>query len=271
MKKIIFIIGGILVLILLLVWPWRIRVSKEVVVRASLFDVGPQLTDVGNWKHWYPDAAGHTFVITANNPAAVVVKVDNSDYLSLMAMPEKDISYTRVSATRVVSLGEWIKGDGGVIRVGLDSLKKFLEDPVTHYGFDISIQRVTDTLVMTKRDTVAPALVAVGLDTLQDQLMDYLRQHDVSYSATDLYIVNEPVSKDRVLIAVGIPVSRLLPDENGVELLKFPVNGRLLVGRYSLAELPDLRLAMDKYIQDQHLVKVALPFTKGNELYYPIY
>ncbi len=270
MKKVVFIVGGVLVLVVLLLWPWRIRVNKEVVIKASLFDVGPQLTDVANWKHWYPDAANHTFVITAKNPAAVVAKLDNNSYLSLMATPEHDIGYTRVTATGVVSLGEWIKGSGAM-ETGLDSLKKFLEDPVTHYGFDISIQRVTDTLVMTKRDTVMAALVAVRLDTLRDQLMDYLHKHDVSPSAIDLYTVTEPVSKDRVLVAVGMPVSRQLPNENGVELLKFPVNGRLLVGRYSPAALPDLRRAMDKYVQDQHLTKVALPFMKRHTLYYPIY
>ncbi|HEY4290986.1 MAG TPA: hypothetical protein VGN00_27985 [Puia sp.] len=269
MKKIIFVVGSALVLILLLSWPWRIRVSKEVVIRASLFDVGPQLTDVANWRHWYPDAARHRFVITANNPAAVVAKVDDNDYLSLTAVPDRDINYTRVAATRVISLGEWIKGD--VMEVGLDSLKRFLEDPVTHYGFDISIQPVTDTLVMTRRDTVAPAFAKVRLDTLRNQLMDYLGKNGVLPSAFDLYTVNEPVGKDRVLVAVGIPVSRALPDENGVELLKFPANGLLLVGRYSSNALPDLRRAMDKYMLDQHLTKVALPFTKGHALYYPIY
>jgi hypothetical protein len=159
------------------------------------------------------------------------------------------------------------------MEVGLDSLKKFLEDPMTHYGFDISIQRVKDTLVMTRRDTVVAALAAMCIDTLRDQLMNYLRQHGVSSSAIDIYIVNEPVSKDRVLVAVGVPVSRLLPDEKGVELLRFPVNGRLLIGRHHGAstELPDLRRAMDKYMRDQHLTKVALPFTKGQAVYYPIY
>jgi hypothetical protein len=271
MKKIFFIVGAILVLgmVLFLVWPWRIRVNKEVVIKASLFDVGSQLNDVANWSHWYPDAVRHKFVITANNPAAVVVRVDNKEYLSLTAVPEHDITYTRVIATGVVSLGEWVKG--AEWETGLDSLKKLLENPVTHYGFDISIQRVKDTLLMTKRDTVSADLVFARLDTLLDQLMDYLRKQGVVASPADLYTVNEPVGKDRVLIAVGIPVSRVLPDENGVELLKFPVNGRLLVGRYSPAALPDLRRAMDKYMQDQHLTKVALPFMKRNTLYYPIY
>ncbi len=270
MKKIFFVGGGALVLILLLVWPWRIRINREVVIKASLFDVGPQLNDVSNWRHWYPDAARHTFVITANNPAAVVVKGDNSDYLSLMAMPEKDITYTRVSAIRVVSLGEWFKGVG--LEVGLDSLKKLLENPATHYGFDISIQLVKDTLVMTNRDTVVTALSEVRLDTLRDQLAEYLRQHGISPSAMDTYIVNEPVSKDRVLVAVGMPVSRALTGEKGFEILRFPVNGRLLVGRYGArTELPELRRAMDKYMQDQHLTKVTLPFTKREAVYYPIY
>jgi len=269
MKKIVFIVGGVVVLILLLVWPWRIRVNKEVVIKASLFDVGAQLNDVENWSHWYPDAVRHRLVVTAKNPAAVVVKVDNREYLSLTAVPEHDITYTRVIGTGVVSLGEWVKGAG--LEAGLDSLKKLLEDPVTHYGFDIRIQRVKDTLVMTKRDTVAAALATMRLDTLRDQLMDYLRQHGVAPSAADLYTVNEPVSKDRVLVAVGVPVSLPLPDENGVELLRFPVNGRLLAGRYSSTELPDLRRAMDKYMQDQHLTKVALPFRKGQAMYYPIY
>jgi hypothetical protein len=277
MKKIVFIIGAILVLgmVLFLVWPWRFSVNREVVIKVSVFDAGSQLTDVSNWHHWYPEADRHTFTVTAKNPAAVVVKVDNSSYLSLMATSEKDISYTRVRATRVISLGEWIKGGrpAKVMEVGLDSLKKFLEDPMTHYGFDISIQRVKDTLVMTRRDTVVAALAAMCIDTLRDQLMDYLRQHGVLSSAIDIYIVNEPVSKDRVLVAVGVPVSRLLPDEKGVELLRFPVNGRLLIGRHHGAstELPDLRRAMDKYMRDQHLTKVALPFTKGQAVYYPIY
>jgi hypothetical protein len=107
MKKIVFIIGAILVLgmVLFLVWPWRFSVNREVVIKVSVFDAGSQLTDVSNWHHWYPEADRHTFTVTAKNPAAVVVKVDNSSYLSLMATSEKDISYTRVRATRVISLG----------------------------------------------------------------------------------------------------------------------------------------------------------------------
>ena len=159
------------------------------------------------------------------------------------------------------------------MEVGLGTLKKYLEDPVTHYGFEISIQPVKDTLIMTKRDTVAPDQVKTRFVMLQQQLLDYLGKHRVLSSSFDLYMVNEPVKEGRILVAAGIPVSRLLPDGEGVELLKFPANGRLLVGRYHgpSSALPDLRRAMDKYMQDQHLMKVALPFTKGQELYYPIY
>lgn len=273
MKKILFIVGAIVVLILLLMWPWRIRVNREVVIRASLFDVGPQLTDLANWKHWYPDAARHTFNCMANNPAGVVVKVDNGTYLSLMAMPEKNISYTRVSATGVVSLMDWIKGDREVIKRGLNSLKLFLENPETHYGFDIGIQLVTDTLLMTKRDTVAPALVAGRLDTLRNQLMDYLAKNQDLPMLYDVYTINERVGNNRVLIAVGIPIAHVPPAQKGMELLRLPVNGRFLVGRYkdSLSAVGDLRRAMDKFVQDQHLTKAALPLTKNHALYYPVY
>jgi hypothetical protein len=86
---------------------------------------------------------------------------------------------------------------------------------------------------------------------------------------------------------VGIPVSSRRPEKGGIQFLKLPAQGRLLVGSY---EGPDsimsrLYQAMDKYVLDKELKKVAVSFEKKHrkffevdepgrsvhELVYPIY
>jgi hypothetical protein len=290
-KKIVLLIGGLLVLAVVLpvVLTMRLWTTREVVIHTSLFDVAPALTDLHNWKNWYPDPERDVFTVTAKNPAGIVVRDKKQRYQSLLATADTNRRYTLVRWAVSSTVAEWLGGrrPGGMMEQGLKTLKAYLEDPVNLYGFTIGIQPVTDTLILTKRAIVSRDKVKEKWAALEKELIAYLLVNRMLRVEVDIYNSTEPVSSDSLAAVVGIPVSSRRPEKEGMQFLKLPAQGRLLVGRYEGPDsvMPRLYLAMDKYVLDKELKKVAVPFEKRHvkffgteepgrsvyELVYPIY
>jgi hypothetical protein len=170
---------------------------------------------------------------------------------------------------------------------GLKSLKAYLENPVKLYGFTIGIHPVIDTLILTKRAIVSRDKVKEKWAALEKELVAYLLDNRILRGEVDIYYGTEAVSSDSLAAVVGIPVSSRRPEKEGMQFLKLPAQGRLLVGSYEGPDsvMPRLYQAMDKYVLDKELKKVAVPFEKKHrkffesdepgrsvyELVYPIY
>jgi len=275
-KKIVLLIGGLLVLAVVLpvVLTMRLWTTREVVIHTSLFDVAPELTDVDNWKNWYPDMGRHVFTVTAKNPAGIVVRDEKQRYQSLLAAADTNRRHTLVRWVVSSTVAEWLGGrrPGGMMEQGLKTLKAYLEDPVKLYGFTIGIHPVTDTLILTKRVIVPREKVNQQWAALEKELVAYLLDNRMLRGEVDIYYGTEAVSSDSLAAVVGIPVSSRRPEKEGMQFLKLPAQGRLLVGSYDGPDSVMSRLyqAMDKYVLDKELKKVAVPFEKKHRKFFEI-
>ena len=135
--------------------------------------------------------------------------------------------------------------------------------------------------------TVMPGEIKKNVPLLFSQLKKYIIANHISETA-DFYFVSVNSADDKqVDLAVGIPVHAEISHEDGFRFLRLPLTGRLLEGTYQgpYAGKQKLYDAMDKYIMDKKLKKVALPlekypdtFTKIDDstqvtmtLFYPVY
>ncbi|MBS1603694.1 MAG: hypothetical protein JST42_13570 [Bacteroidetes bacterium] len=235
----------------------RVKVSREVVIAASAYDVGQQISDTGNWKSWRPGIGGAG--IESRTPASVVYGGGQT----LELAPAGDDRHTRVRWTAKAGVGGWFSMGAALAR-----LKEMLEDPAEYYGFSISIQPVRDTLMLSKKVWVRPDRIEVQREQLLNGLRAYLRSGVGLEGAEYFFVsVDRSISEDSVLLSVGIPVSGRAVSAPGFEFLRLPAAGRLLVGSYEgpYSRMGLLRKVMEGYIRENRLSKVAEPFEKWSD------
>ena len=284
--------AAILLLILLAIiclLPIPVTIQREVKIHGTLFDVSKQLTDIENWPNWYPRAAmtGPPVVISSN-PAGLTYRQSDGHHeilQSLTAVPDTSADQTRVYWIRQAPLRKWILSKIGAdyMQSGLDSLKAFLENPATLYGFPIAVVPVTDTLILTRQQRVLRTAKDSTLRALSESLHGFCREEKIPLKADYEYISFPGGNKDSMDIAVGMPVEKTNAAKKDIRVLKLPANGRLLTGSFtgSYVRMKDLRTAMNKYLSDHHLSMVAEPMEKYKiypttdvqyyELIFPIY
>lgn len=260
-KNILLVASGLVVVTLVaLLAPFYLGLNEEVLIRASVFDTAPQVTDTANWQNWnsFSDR-----LVVKKGLTAIVVQ-EGARLQSLEVLPDGDGRYSVVRWKSRVRLAEWLPCRIGMGRA-LDRLKQLLEDPAGYYGFTITMHPVTDTLMLSRKVMIPPADVPVYRAALYRSLSHYLKAHDAIKGA-DYYLVgvDRSLKADSVLLSVGIPASPDGPVSDGFQYLRLPAAGRLLEGSYSGAysRMEKLKKVMEKYIADQRLSKVADPFEK---------
>ena len=279
----------LILLIIICLLPIPVTIQREVKIHGTLFDVSKQLTDIENWPNWYPRAAmvGLPIVISANPAGLTYRQSDGYQEVlqSLTAVPDTSADQTRVYWIRQAPLRKWILSKIGpdYMQTGLDSLKSFLENPATLYGFPIAIVPVSDTLILTCQLRVLRPTKDSSLRVLSENLHSFCREEKIPLKADYEYISFPGGNKDSMDIAVGMPVEKTSAAKKNMQVLKLPANGRLLTGSFtgSYARMKGLRAAMNKYLNDHHLSMVAEPMEKYKlyppmdiqyyELIFPIY
>lgn len=264
---------------------WR----QSVIVNAPVYDVASLLNNIRNWKFWHPDfiadgiayrkaasddkqqeailPGNKKYVINAVNPAAIsVYKTEGSKTVaaSLTVAPFGNGSSTYVEWRQKITGYTWLGKKlfhQDNIKKSLDSLKAFMEVDSRRYGYSIQLIPVIDTLIATTKITIPGAEVKNSIPVVLTRLRNYITLSDIP-AARDYYYVSVvyPGNKEATL-AVGIPVSKTVTGTPDVEFLKLPANGRLLAGSYKglYADKQKLYAAMDSYISDKRLKKVAQP------------
>jgi effector-binding domain-containing protein len=313
----ILIVCLILVVTSFFLWaPITFSIKREIIIRAPIYNVAGKLTDLRNWKQWYPalkttdsssfihsrsttqinsflQAGDHVYTILNSSPAYILIRDEkkngNKEYHSLYTFPDSLGSATRVIWIKSVSPFIWLRDkfhSDENMRIGLTSLKKSLEDPSEFYGFPIAIGPVTDTIVATKTAIANEADKISTLHRLYSEIYQYLQKNNIT--AGNIRIANFSIgSPGQLKISAGIPVTKKGPEENGIAYLQMPRGGKMLVGKYEgpYSGLNKLYTAMEKYVTDKQLHKVALQYERyltdpssANdslhmriEIFYPIY
>ena len=316
-KKIVLGIVCLLLLIVgfLFVGPLTFGIKREVTIASPIFIVSGKITDLRNWESWHPvlkdldtssiisspsanqvnsflKAGNHLYTVLQVNPVYILIKdraSEKTSYQSFYAFPDSSGAFTRVVLIKLVPFGTWLKEKifpGKETDTVLNSLKKYIEDPARLYGFPISIGQVADTLVMTKTITADNKRKIQTLHQLYNDIYEFASKNAVHTST--IRMANFHLSgHDSVTISAGIPVNKKGAEKKDISYLEMPSKGKMLIGKYEgpYKGLNKLYIAMEKFIRDKGLHKVAIPYERylSNpvsssdslqmkiELYYPIY
>ncbi len=252
------------------------RWEQRILINASVYEVGPQLTQSVNLVKWYPGAdssispdhiqlrSGQQLLIKPLHAAAVELTDQKEQTTAIwIAQPTGQGFQTAVTRSHRVSLWTWLKETlaPSTGSEALSLLKIQLEDPARHYGFPLQLIPVQDTLILTASVTVASGHDSIAGTRLYTQLTNYLQANNAS-AGNYHFISRHNRPGDSVLVAVGIPVTKENTQTTGVSWLRLPGNGRLLSGSCPADQLPALYKAMNQYCIDKGLKRVALPLEK---------
>ncbi|MBP7557939.1 MAG: hypothetical protein KA821_16800 [Chitinophagaceae bacterium] len=275
-KKKVAVVLAILILLPALLLLIHFRWQQRILINASVYEVGPQLTQPANLIKWYPGADSSIFpdYIQLHNGRQLLVKPLHAAAVELTDKNEQTASVwlaqsagqgfeTTVTRSRRVSLWTWLKE---TLAKPADSeslalLKMQLEDPARHYGFPLHIIPVQDTLILTASATVPGGQDSTAVTYLHAQLAGYLKETGTS-AGNYHFISRHNRPGDSVLVAVGLPVKKENKTVSGISWLRLPGNGRLLSGNCQIDQLPALYKAMNQYCIDKGLKRVALPLEK---------
>jgi effector-binding domain-containing protein len=246
----------------------RYTITRKAIIKVSIFDLSAQLSDFQKWERWDKQIPDKQFSLHINSPASFVLQDKGHKYAQYISLkPVNADMLTQIEWTKSVTGFEWLMAQFTVndeIEDQLKSLKIFAENPSNLYGYPIRINKVSDPLLCLHRKTVAKENVKANIPKMVQDISRYLSQNSIAYKRNYYYVSYFPVDSKNIEIAVGIPVTDEFKAKNSFELLKFPVNGRLLVGDYEgpATQLNKIYIAMDKYVTDKKMSKVALPMEK---------
>mgnify|MGYP001548256600 FL=1 len=279
--------------LLLLKGPFTFKITATIPISRPIDEVAIQFTDLKNWPNWHPDltgkdpgslhysksteevnsfiktSSGPEFTLTAVNPAGIVYKekFNNSIiYHSLLAASDSLGRTTRVSGILFVNDWDWLKEKmipHSKLKKELQSLKIFLENPLTFYGFPIHIEPVSDTLIMTFQKIIPLGETNLPFQQVYQELTDYARVNRLIYKPYRFLSI-KGVDNHNFRLAMGIPVNKKVQVTKDIRFLEMPSGGRLLVGRTtgSPSSIRELYAAMERYMKDKGLKRVADPLEK---------
>ncbi|HTR32002.1 MAG TPA: hypothetical protein VMH27_22175 [Puia sp.] len=258
---------------LLLSTQFGIKRENEVAISAPIIEVSPVLTDISNWPRWFAGAGDYRFQLIDKNPAGLTVKSERAKIQSvytIAAYPDSLPANTRVRWTTVTSGFDWIKqklwytDDNPASR--LAALKNYFEDPRQFYGFDIRLEPVKDSLVLTKDRMVKKTAEGAVLGQLFKEIGEFIAKAHLGINIDTCRMATfYDETQDSIHIAAGVPVSiRISPSEDGIHLLEMPAKGKMLVGLYRgpYGGLSMLYGAMRKYALDKKLAVVGAVYEK---------
>jgi len=263
-------------------------VSRSQTINASMFDLSAQLSSLQNWKKWsgsqvytadsltsgnnhQPQLAilhGTTVAeLTVVNPAMFQFKPEDGSAQTIELLPTEKENAVNVLWVKKINGFQWLAmalsgGDATVTE--LARLKKFAESSEGVYGFRIESRKVTDFIICTKKQIVAPGNLQPHMADLLSAIQRFLRAHKVPVTKDYYYVSSSALVGGKIELAAGIPVQAEIPGTSEVEFLKFPQGGNLLVGIYegSPSGIRKIYAAMNKYVLDKRLSKVAQPMEK---------
>jgi hypothetical protein len=292
MKKGLFVLIGIVILIAFAGF-LNYDAVRETSIKVSLFDLSAQLTDLRQWENWNSQfikkskisvdkgqAGKQSQSVTLPNGKVLTLTVLNPTLLlldqkgngsgatqSINIHASKLLDHTDVQWVYEQSGFEWLRDKltgGDKVSAELNNLKHFAESTAHLYGFPIELTSVTDPIICTKKQVVAAGNLQAEIEIILADIKQFLKLHSIPAKNQHYYVSHLPVLDGKVELAVGIPVNITLKTMDGFDFLKFPKGGRLLVGNYTgkQAQTQQLYLAMDKYVMDKKLSKVAQSMEK---------
>jgi hypothetical protein len=282
MKRISLLIFALLILITVAAFiPFNN--TDAVKVNSSYFNCYQQLTNAESWKKWQP-----AIKTAVNNSAAKYTVTHNADGFKIkisggtffvkqqysvnllvssrLNNDSFDYSYTLVPDTAGLSTTIMVSfktnafkyfiaqlNENELKKTSIYDFKRYMEDPLSFYGFDIMPVNLPEKNIVVKSKTIpANTIFSEALD-LQNQLHSYiLQKHLTPQAETMVQFITK--SKDSLQMLVGIPVNSAFKADQGFAFMHIPATRALTAdynGRYS----SKLKIynAVQGYFQDKLL------------------
>jgi effector-binding domain-containing protein len=248
----------------------RYSTTRKALIKVSIFDLSAQLSDFQKWEKWDKLISDEQYSLHINSPAAFVLQKQANGPASVQYITLKPVNadiLTQIEWTKTETGFEWMMAKlagKNEIQDQLNSLKTFAENPSNLYGYHIKIMPVNDPMFCLYRKTVAKENAKDKIPQMIQELGQYLSKNNIPYKRDYYYVSYFPVDNKNIEIAVGVSLTEEFKTKDSFEIIKFPANGRLLVGDYEgpPTGINKLYAAMDKYVTDKKMRKVALPMEK---------
>jgi effector-binding domain-containing protein len=287
-------VAGILLIVVLLIIFFSFPVSKKtsISIVASFDNTMPQITNVYNWKNWYPsikesfknNPAGYSitenrsqktytintpdkkYIILAITPMAFQVREVTGSWEDIFAfsvfsgdtLGRMKIIIEKKSPLFLAIIGKDKTGD-----VAINGLKIYLEDPKEFYGFNIGMSTIRDSVIASCVSKIRNQDVFLKIQELRLNLLNYIQTNNL-IKAGHISISYIPISDDSLQLTVGIPVNKPAPSDKNINCLLLPAKGNVLVGNYEgkFSDRKKIYFSMTKYLTDHTLSIPAESFER---------
>lgn len=269
-------------------------VANNTIVKVNVDAAFRSLYEDSSWSKWWPDSL-HTFKFRNN-----IYEVKNAIYqgFEILIHFGKDTINTSLNfiptdtySTQIIwgpknpqrKLPVDLFNDMNIIK---DSLKLFLENPKRLYGIDIKLSKVTDTVLVSIRDTANYFPSYEKIYGLINKLEKYIASQGAKETNFPMLHVTYTGIDSNYLTQVAIPTNYLLRGKNQI-LAKQMVPGNILVAEVigDRTVIENAQKQMNNFIKDFNRESPAIPFesmitnrliekdsTKWvTKIYYPIY
>lgn len=264
--------------------------QSNVNIKAPFYDVCQQLLKVDNWKKWQPDIQKN-----AISTAIISVKTINSGFLIIIPQQTFTVKHTSVNVYNVnrtihyinyqyyynvipdlsntnttiivnykINAFKWLIAKlfiSSNLNLVVD-LKRFMENPMLYYGFNIYEKQVPEIHLLVKSKIVLVKDRYTKMKSLVMDIQAYAQKNNlvIGKPVTAEYINRRP---DSLQIVIGIPVDQKIKTTNNISYMHFP-SGKVVIGIYKgkYSDRQKIYSGMEKYIQDHALQKQVLPLEK---------
>lgn len=258
-------IGLVLVMLVLGYLPVNRRQSME--IGMPPYQLLKRLADSGSYQHWLVPE-GVPVLYRLQSPVSGFLswrQGNDSIYLLFSLQPSVEPGYSNLQFQWRERWGvQFTRLFGSRSAPGrfLFLFKQLVEDPARRYGFNILLHPVVDSLIVTRTAVAPQALADSTWNSLFHLLRAEMQNARIVPKADYAYLSAVGEGNGEVLYAVGIPVSQRPPATSSLQVLALPSRGRLITGHAILSQKEALAKAMDDYVYDQRLKRVAQPMER---------
>lgn len=294
MKKIV-IVSAALVAALVILWVIPVTKSSSISISAPVIDISQQLSNAAKWKKWNPDLKiaaekdsanykayqdyqNHSFtIITAQQTVQAksfsgihfeinIKKNGTASLYDIKLAAEKDVRSAVVITEEKTSLLSSIflptKNNTSQENI-FKYLKAFMETDSLYYGFNISIQPVADTNVLSYKKHVPAVEKYAVLPQMYKVLEDFVTANNLKVMQPPILMLS-PMPSDSVNVVAMLAVNKIVAKKNQVQSMKMPLNGRMLVGIFhgKYKDRTQLEVAMQQYCMDKNITSIVSSYEK---------
>jgi hypothetical protein len=289
MKKILIILGIVVLLVLTCAWlfiPGKSKITRSTSYLANSQGVYDFLKVDTNWKKWWPGKStaeadnkmsytysGYDFHIDKILYQAyeIILSKKKEDHSALMTIILVSNDSTRIEFTTEINAGtnpfkriaNYFKAKS--IKKTFDSiiqsLVSYTKDVKNIYGFNIRNEKVEMEYLLSASTQLTHYPSTAEVYSLIEKIRDYLKTTDAKEEFSPMLNIE---TKDSVVyfVRVGVPVNKKLPGTESVSIKQMLKNGNILVSEVT-GDRNNIEHALkqfEKYISDYRRSIVAIPF-----------